>query len=817
MIAWLVRWRWGLTAALLGVLAALGPGVMRAAQPDNALTVWFLQDDPKLQSYHAFQDTFGNDELVIVQLHDPQGVMRAPTLARMSQAQARFEQVQGVAQVHSVLTAQTLRRAQPAPDAPDAPDAPSASSLSGKLARALAAARPDTLELAPLLELGPTPDGPSADALDQARQRALGDPTVRGWLLNDDATRALMIVQLQVMGDIDLQRDRIVRQLRQAAQDTLGPLPHALGGIGVIYAGLNEITTRDFGLFVSLGYLIMFIMLWVIFRSMRLVAAALGVIVVGTWVSLGVYGSVGNQLNTMTIVLPTLIIVLGVADAVHFPVALLKARERARQDDSSAPRDRAQLAVQGLKAAALPCAMTTLTTALGFLALTSSPMKVIQDLGLYAALGVAAALGAAMLLMALAFMSLPPQQRLPEQPGIQRALRWLGRSLQRRPWRWAALCAALSALGALGASRVTVDTYTLGALPDDHQVVRDHHAIETGWGFYSTLEFMVRPRDAQARVDDPALLAALERLAWRAQARPDVGQVMHLGQLYRHGARTLDPSLGPRDPLPEPVALAAQQLAQRPQLVWDTSDPRSRDNPLAAWMTSDGRVARVTLTAKMASAKALGQQLRQLQALADQELGPLATWEPTGYPPLYVSIIDHVMDSQLRGFGLALTLIFAVMLLWLRSLRLAIISLVPNLFPVVMMMGVMGALGIHLDIATATVAAIVIGVAIDDTVHFLHAWRQAERQGLSWSQCLEHTLQRAGRAAVVTTLLLVTGFPVLMAADVATVVDFGLLTTVAALAALFADLILLPLTLRLWPKRAGDPAAHSPRATHDHP
>ena len=138
------------------------------------------------------------------------------------------------------------------------------------------------------------------------------------------------------------------------------------------------------------------------------------------------------------------------------------------------------------------------------------------------------------------------------------------------------------------------------------------------------------------------------------------------------------------------------------------------------------------------------------------------------------------------------------MLTWLRSLRLALISIVPNCFPVLFMLGAMGILGIDLDIGTATVGAIVLGISIDDTIHFLHYWQQAEKDGLSWEACLKRTFKRAGTAAIMTTLLLVIGYPVLMLADVATVFYFGLLTTVAALAAIYGDLVMLPLLLKVF-------------------
>ena len=146
------------------------------------------------------------------------------------------------------------------------------------------------------------------------------------------------------------------------------------------------------------------------------------------------------------------------------------------------------------------------------------------------------------------------------------------------------------------------------------------------------------------------------------------------------------------------------------------------------------------------------------------------------------------------------------MLVWLRSFRLACISLIPNVFPVVVMMGVMGYLDIYLDLGTATVAAIVLGVAIDDTVHFLHYWREAENKRMSWEECMSFTFTRAGEPATVTTILLLVGFPVLMLAGVKSVVYFGMLTSIAAVAALFADVVILPLVLKYlrpsWDRKA---------------
>lgn len=745
MMNTLLKRRWWFAAALLLVLAGLLGGVNQAIVPDNALTVWFVESDPQLKAYRQFQSTFGNDEVVVVQLHEPRGVFRAEALERMRQAEARWSDIDGVAAVHSVLSVDKA-----------SPDG-------------WTALVPQTLP----------------EDLDPLRRQALAHPLVKERLLNEDATRALMIVQMSAMEDFDAQRDRIVAEVTSQADTVFAQQSHPMGGVGVIYSGLNEATQADFGLFMGLTYLLMIGMLMVVFRDWRLVLATLGVMTVGILVCLGVYGVMGHRINAVTVLLPTLVTVLGIADAVHFPVAWRRA-----QKSLGARAARRQIALKALRDAVGPCTLTTITTMIGFLALASSPMGVIQELGIYAAVGIGAALLASLVLMALVFMT-APIDRAPSLPAVDVLLSAAQRALVKRRVALTLTTLAVVFAAAWGAAQVKIDTNTLGYLPDSHRVSRDHKAIERGWGAYTPLDFVVSPGPGAQRVDDAQALAALDSFVARAGALPGIKAGLHYGDLYRYAAQAI-PGRNPEDPLSQ-----GEVLSLRPRL----DDARKSAGPLKHYLNEEGSLGRLTLQGQMMSARQLDQTLQALDQIAQETLGQSVRLEPGGYPPLYVQIVDHVMASQIQGFAIALCLLFLVMWLGLRSLRLALISVLPNVFPVLVMMGVMGAAGIDLDIATATVGAIVLGVAVDDTVHFLYAWRQAEAEGLSWEDCLARTFDKAGRAAIVTTAILVVGFPVLMLASVTTVFAFGLLTTVAAIAALFGDLVLLPLLLRLWPAR----------------
>jgi uncharacterized protein len=752
----LLKRRWFFVAALFLGTVALLPGVQYAVVPDNALTVWFLDDDPALVAYNQFHEVYGNDEVVLLYVDFETSLFTADGLQTLGRLHDALQATEGVASVRSLWDA-----------------------------RDLSEAADGSLLYTPLL-----PRPPPAD-LTELKRRVTGHPLFTGRLLSADGSKLMLWVQMAVMDDFDARRDAVVDAVRATADQALAGQPFAIAGTGVIYSGLNRVTQRDAGLFLSLGYLIMLVMLWLILRQTRLVLAAMGVIVVGSIACLGVYGLMGHRLNMISAVLPTLVIVLGIADAVHFPTAMLHALPG---------RSPMAAALIGLRQVILPCLLTTLTTLAGLLALTSSPMAVVREFGLYAAVGLLASLVASVVLMAAVAPGLKPQPAEGPPGPLKRGLSRLRGGLETHPKSWASAALLITAVAGFGAAQVTTDTYTLGYLPTDHWVTENHRTIEANWGAYGLLDFTVTPtgdRDAH----DPEVLAGMADFVHRATTIDGLNDGIGLHDIYRRTATVLGAQLKPGEPLSAAQVAQARMILEAQQLSWDRNDPAWAENVLAPLVTESGDQARLTLVGEVTSAKRLAEVLRQLEEHAAQAFVGRALVEPAGYPPLYVKIIDYVVGSQVRSFFVAIGLIFLLMLLWLRSLRLALLSLVPNLFPVLVMFGTMGALAIDLDVATATVAAIVIGVAIDDTVHFLHHWRCAENAGDQWSQCLRSTFDQAGVAATITTLLLVAGFPVLLFAGTKSIVSFGLLTTVAAAAALFGDLVILPLLLRLFPAR----------------
>jgi uncharacterized protein len=743
----------GLAALIvIGITSAFVPGAMKTFPPDNSLKIWFLETEPLLKNYQEFQRHFGNDEVIVMAVDLPYSLkdtkLSTEELEVFKNAATSLEAIEGIEQVISIFSVVD------------------AFEENGSLSFKSVFEREDARD---------TIGDMISSAFFQDR------------LIDGDQQTLLWLIKLKAMDDIDVKRDAILANVREVAIKTLGTYGVPLGGVGVIYSALNVITQSDFGLFVSISYLLIFLCLFALFRDLRVVAAIATALTCANISVLGMYGYMGHRINMVTIAIPSLVFILGIIGLVHFPNAVGIAR-------SSASDARGAIEA-GMKRVFLPCLLTTLTTAIGFFSFIPAPMQIMRDFGLYTGIGLVLSF-----LFGIAFLSFIYQS--PKVQGKLRTPQFITSILtvfQDAVQKHSRLCLAGAAIFALmclvHAARVEVDTYTLGYLPDRDQAVTDHAEIETSWGDYMPLEFLVIPT-GERRVNDPDLLNLQYKFVQTLKARDLIRSGTSLSDVYRRILEVLRSESVP-GPLTSPITSQLDTLIQSQDLSWEADSPLAKQNFLRHLTNESFTIGRVTVVTEMMSAQEVKVHLAKLMEIGREIFGEHATLKPAGYVPLYVKIIDYVMEAQTQSFMLALSLIFCVMLVWLRSLRLALISLIPNLFPVLVVFGVMGALGIDLDIATATIAAIVLGVSIDDPVHFFFYWRRCEKDGLEWEKALESTYRHAGSAAVLTTLILVVGYPVLMLGSVKTVVYFGLLVTIASIAALFADLIILPALLRI--------------------
>jgi predicted RND superfamily exporter protein len=766
MILTLHRWRYPLLGLLALALGLLWPGVRAAVAVDNSLRIWFLEGDPALRRYQVFQQHFGNDEVVIVAVRDSAHTLLTP--ANQRRLDALSTALAALPAVRSVLGPAAARTV--------------GSGLAGTT---------------PLLAAG----------LDSAalRRALAGQPTLRAQLFSPDFRTARLLLTLRSLPDFDARRGVILAQVRGVVGQYFAPGRAAwLGGVGVVYARLNELSQRDFGFFLGVGYLLMFGLLWLLYRRWGWLLYALGIVATATYLTLGIYGALGYRLNLLTVLLPVVIILLGLMDALHIinEVQQLAARPAAETGLAGlAPAHRQRrLALHALRDMLVPCAATMLTNVAGFLALLSSPMPILRTFGVFAGLGIAFCLVLTFLLGVWLLPLVKTKEVAAENfsSSISNSSLKTG-ALLGRLYDWVLghrralglVSAGLVLAFAAGLPRLRADTYTLGYFPTRDPVVQEHEALSRYWGAYMPLELLIRPRAGLA-LHSPAVVQATEALADSLRRLPGVGRVFGFSALYRAG---LEARLGPgRRTQAALGSHAALRLAH---------DRLAADYPalLAQLEDSVGRTGRLTLAGPMLSARQLARQTAVVQRLARRVLGPVATAEPAGYQPLYAAITQYVTQSQvsslLWSFGVVLGLVWMLV----GSLRLALLTVLPNLFPVLVVLGFMGWAGIALDTATASIAAIVLSLSVDDTVHFVHHYRR-QRRALGPAAARLATITHVGPAIVLTGAILFGGYAFMALGSLKTVQLFGLLTAVSIVGAMFGELVIFPLLLaRFDPER----------------
>ncbi len=397
---------------------------------------------------------------------------------------------------------------------------------------------------------------------------------------------------------------------------------------------------------------------------------------------------------------------------------------------------------------------SALTSACGFFSLGAAQMLITRDYGLFAGIGVLLALVLSLSGARLLFR----QTDMPRSPGLQPGIVRLNHvvSLLLRQRRAVLAVAALAVLATLVLARsLVIDTYSLGFLPDDHRVRQDNQRLEETFGPYMPMEFILhysRPQDALTMEG----MIELGRLQRTVKALPFVGDSLSI----------LDMDLADSD---------------------DSSDSR--------WVDRSGQRLRVNWATPMGSAREIGAMERDILDTAARQLSEGVVLSSSGYLPLYTRLVDHLLSDQLSSLAIALLSVFGIMGLLLRRFRVLIYACAVNVLPLCTLLALMSLLGIPLDIATITVAPAMLGLIVDDSIHWLYHYHQWRAEGLAVESALAQTNRTIGSTLIYTSFTLMLGFGVLGFSTMDSIAVNGLLMVWTVAVALLTDLLILPVLI----------------------
>jgi uncharacterized protein len=776
------RARW-LIGGLLIATVAIGYFATRI-QVDNSLEVWFIEGDPALVAYDRYKKTFGNDEIVIVAATAPEGIYAPKALERVRAASKRLEEHPKVRRVTSLAVGLHAEGSE------------------------------GFIEIEKLL---PDSEPITEEMAAEVKRRVASDPIFQGTIVGNSDKITLILVEPKTLADWDRERHGLIQDIDGIARKELvkdGGGLH-LGGIGVVYEGLNQASLRDSGVFVTLSYLILLGGLWVVFRRIVWVLVGAGIVSVAVLCTLGIAGLFGRDMNMVTAIIPTLIMTVGILDLIHLIDAYQEGHEA---DPKMAPK---QLLRTAVALCIVPCIVNSFTDVIGFASFIGADMAAIRDLGWLVSAGLMILLVSVIVIGVPALAKFGARKavigadRPARAPAVAVAghgsddgftlkiVRWFLEIATRHRIAVLVTTAALTVAAVVGMSRLVVDTYTIGFLPEKHPVRIDHNFIEKEFGRYIPLEFTAETK-ADGGVKQPEFLTKLDATERSFEKNPSVSKVTGLPEIIKR----VNQLWADEDPKAYTIPQNEKQVAE--QLLTYGFSADGRDNLDGLMNGETARITHVTARSGLPSANEIQKVIGDLEARGKAAMGDTAEIKPAGYLPLYVRITQNLTDAQISSAGSAFLLVTIVLMLLLRSVKLGLLAMVPNLVPAMVTLGFMGFTGIRLDLATVLIAGIIIGISVNDTSHLM--FRFKHELGLTPDDpegALRRMMNATGRAVVASSLIMIAGFSVLVFASVKSVVMFGLLTTVTVTTALIADLIVTPaIVLTLGHRRRRKAAGH---------
>lgn len=493
-------------------------------------------------------------------------------------------------------------------------------------------------------------------------------------------------------------------------------------------------------------------------RSFLLSAVVLVPVALGVFATEGALGLAEASSNIIVDITKPLLLVLLLASGLHLVVGFQDAR---RQDEG--PREASESAFRN-KGRAI--ALALFTTAVGFSSLAISPITPIRTFGILSAAGLL--LGIPLTLWLLpALLSFVGARGAAKRQGI---LEPASLAAVRFGTRWRGPILVLAAVGILaGLGAITAlrsDPHAIRYFPEDHPLRADYEAMEASGLGLSTLELVLT---STAGFERRPQLEALDRIARRAVALEGVRDAISLPLFLRE------------------ASFRSTRLDQLPDQLFIERALEERSELLGDFVSPNRESARVSLLIETLDADTLDALAANIRDIVEEE-APSASLTVTGNYRLLLDAQRSLIETLVESLLATALLMELVLLLLLRSARLALAALVPNVLPVSLNFLLMVLVGIPLDLGTAMTGAIALGIAVDDTLHFVIAWRKSGA---------EPAARSTGRALVMTTVVIGAGFLALVSSDFGPTRNFGLLAGVAMVTALIADLVVLPPLLEL--------------------
>jgi hypothetical protein len=576
------------------------------------------------------------------------------------------------------------------------------------------------------------------------------------------------------------------------AQEVSRHLTFYPAGMGPLMEYFNAIVLKQMAIVFFCSIFLILAVLWILFRSLSAVVWSLAIVLISFLWVVGLVGWSGATMTMMINIIVFLVIAVGVADAIHILSGYLYFRNLGE--------DHQQSLRSVFKKSGLACFLTSLTTAIGMIALTMVPIVPVQNFGIFAAFGVFFAFVITVFVLPLMLdLWAPVSKKDNPETSKRHLIQGFLRRIETLGYRYPKSITAFFGIAALillvGAFNIRINSNLIELLPEDAPISHSVQIVDEHMAGSAVMDIIFDAGKADA-FKDPRILNRMQALEgfikqhYGADSELElIGKSTSLVNVTKDSYKALNDDDQAFYTIPQDQRLLAQTL-----FLFNNANPIDRRQ----LVSDDYSQARMTITLRNEGSYVYVPVLEAIQIEMDQLFADIKTDYPdmdvrlTGNMSLMFKLVDYISWSQVKSFGLALSVISILLLVVFGSKRIGFIALLPNLMPIILAFGLMGHLGIPLDTDTLLIAPIIIGIAVDDTIHFLTHYRAGMYQTGNIQAAIRLSVREAGQAITFTSIVLGIGFLVFMFAPHAALRNFGILSSLAIFVALLTDLLLLP-------------------------
>ncbi|MEN8136259.1 MAG: MMPL family transporter [Thermodesulfobacteriota bacterium] len=739
---------------------------------------FFYKDDPALVSYNNFRDQFGTDDAFIITLRPKKGLDR------------RFFTFLSL--LHHELEAKV----------------PYLDEISSLVNARLVRAEGDTLVVEDLLADLPKSAAGTARILELIDHYPMYDKL----LISEDRSLVSIMIRAQAIRElpesellagfddamIDTRKDsekylsnsesteitKAIKEVLDRYRDE--EIEIFFSGTPAVIAELQASIEKDLRTLVPLAALLILTFLALLFRRVSGVVYPTLVVFLSLFSTLGFMALVNIPITMLTQMLPSFLLIVGVGDSVHIMTIFYRIYRKTGDKESAI--------VDAVGFAGLPVLMTSLTTSCGLMSFVWADVASVAQLGYVAPLGVMLAFLYTVILLPALICIFPVKPGIPvpehEIPVADRIFSWIARLTTHRPFLVTGISSLLVLVAIFSASSVRFSHNGLTWFPHDSDIRTSTRLMDTVNGGSVMLEVLIDTGKDNS-LHDPNVLKSF------AKASTEVPKIeLHgiraakawsLADVVKETNRALHEDRNEAYTIPESRQLIAQEL-----VLFEASG----SDDLEDFTDMSYRTGRMSILAPFEDAILYKDYADELRDYFGQKF-PGAEITLTGKIPLFVKLIKNIITSMAKSYVFALLVITILMIFMVGRVKIGLMSMIANVVPIIGVLGLMGLKGIPLDLSTMLVGSLILGLVVDDTIHFLHHFRRAFDQTGELETAVRMTLYSTGRALVITSMVLCGGYFIYLLAYLESNVRFGLLTGCAVLFALAADFFLVPALLTI--------------------